>query len=73
FSHGWLSTWLNCPERSDSRLRWRCNFKGSVMGECVRWPPADRPEMNMHTCRRRGGENFRGGGVQAAGGSGLSS
>eukprot|EP00099_Drosophila_melanogaster_P005907 NP_001246832.1 uncharacterized protein Dmel_CG43407, isoform A [Drosophila melanogaster] len=43
------------------------------MGECVRWPPADRAEMNMHTCWRRGGENFRGGGVPRAGGSGLSS
>ncbi|KQS44222.1 LOW QUALITY PROTEIN: uncharacterized protein Dere_GG26980 [Drosophila erecta] len=43
------------------------------MGECVRWPPADRAEMNMHTGRRRGGENWGGGGVPGAGGSGLSS
>ncbi|XP_016989915.2 LOW QUALITY PROTEIN: uncharacterized protein LOC108052099, partial [Drosophila rhopaloa] len=72
FSHGWLSTWLNCPKRSDVRLRWRRNIKRCVMGECVRWPPAGQAKMNMHTRRRRVGKNGEEIG-SGEGGLGLSS
>nr|XP_036670497.1 uncharacterized protein LOC108011770 [Drosophila suzukii] len=69
-SHGWLSTWLTCPGRFDSRPRCRRNFKRRVMGECVRWPPAGRAEMNMRTSC---GGAKKLGGVPGGGGSGLSS